>query len=284
MGAGHLNAARAFQQFDPGKFNNTGTTTIPTRGWDYSQTDGTNDVRKYVFADTLQGGSFISITLACDRVVLFNDEGGTAGEYDIGDTFDPWTDPTPPADDVINDLDLYLVPAGATSTDDAIAASLSNDSTIEHLFFQIPTTGNYEFWVEQFDAEFGAQLYAAAWWALPANVVFPPGDYNHDMIVNAQDYNVWRGGFGNSVTAGTGADGNGNGVIDSADYVIWRNNVTAGSGSSLASVPEPRGLILLAAASVLMGCRRVSFQTQHLIGLAQFCGTGCALAFFAATH
>ncbi len=256
MGAGHLNVGRARTQFDPGKFNNTGTATIPTIGWSYSQTDGTNDLRKYAFADALKGGSFVSITLTWDRVVLFNDEGGTAGEYDIGDTFDPWTDPTPPADDVINDLDLYLVPAGATDTSDAIAASLSSDSTIDHLFFQIPTTGNYEFWVEQFDSEFGAQPFAAAWWAHPATLVLPPGDYNGDQIVDAQDYNVWRGDFGHSVTAGTGADGNGNGVIDAGDYVVWRNNLSAGSGSSLASVPEPSGLVLLVVASLLLHRRR----------------------------
>ena len=260
MGAGHLNVGRARTQFDPGKFNNTGTTTIPTVGWDYTQTDGAGDLRKYEFADTLQGGSFVSITLAWDRVVLFNDENGTPGEYDIGDTFDPWTDNIPPADDVINDLDLYLVPAGATSTDDAIAASLSYDSTMEHLFFQIPTTGSYEFWVDQFDSEFGAQPFAAAWWARLATLVLPPGDYNGDQIVDAQDYTFWRGDFGDSVTAGTGADGNGNSIIDAADYVIWRNNLGsgAGTGSGDSAVPEPctSGFILIAVGVIASFHRR----------------------------
>ena len=73
------------------------------------------------------------------------------------------------------------------------------------------------------------------------------GDFNHDGHVDAQDYNVWQSSFGSSVDTGTGADGNGNGVIDAADYVVWRNNpVAASSGSSLAAVPEPRGLLLMA--------------------------------------
>ncbi len=255
MGAGHLNAGRAFEQFDPGEFDSEDTAIVPEIGWDYSLTDGADDINKYVFADALQGGSFISITLAWDRVVLFNDENATPGEYDIGDTFDPWTDNISPADDVINDLDLYLLPAGATDINDAIAASLSNDSTIEHLFFQIPTTGNYEFWVNQFDAEFGSQVYAAAWWARSATLILP-GDYNGDQIVDAQDYNVWRANFGEPISPGTGADGNGDGTIDAADYVVWRKNLdTAGSGTG-AQVPEPSSLLILVAALCVACTRR----------------------------
>lgn len=77
------------------------------------------------------------------------------------------------------------------------------------------------------------------------------------MIVDAQDYTAWRGAFGGTVTPGTGADGSGNGVIDAADYVIWRDHLSAGAGTgSLAAVPEPSGLALLVAASVLLGYRR----------------------------
>ena len=41
--------------------------------------------------------------------------------------------------------------------------------SVEHIFFQIPETGEYEFWVRQFDATAGGgfQQYAAAWWAVP---------------------------------------------------------------------------------------------------------------------
>lgn len=83
------------------------------------------------------------------------------------------------------------------------------------------------------------------------------GDYKGDQVVDAQDYTVWRGGFGTSVTAGTGADGNGNGVIDAADYVIWRKGLAgAGSGASLASVPEPSAFALCALIGGLAVCWR----------------------------
>ena len=84
------------------------------------------------------------------------------------------------------------------------------------------------------------------------------GDYNGDSVVDAQDYNVWRGGFGTSVTADTDADGNGDGIINSADYVIWRKNCTAGSGSSLAFVPEPSAIALAVVGLLICGVKRRS--------------------------
>lgn len=75
------------------------------------------------------------------------------------------------------------------------------------------------------------------------------GDYDHNGIVDNADYNVWRQNVG---TTNSAADGNQNGVVDAADYVIWRNNrgaslpgTAAGAGSSAAaSVPEPSTALL----------------------------------------
>ena len=78
----------------------------------------------------------------------------------------------------------------------------------------------------------------------------PTGDYNADGVVDAADYVVWRKTSGQGATPpGSGADGNANGTIDSGDYDFWRSkfgNVVpgAGSGSNL-SVPEPSSLSLL---------------------------------------
>jgi hypothetical protein len=211
-------------------------------------TTGMGDINRYRFAGELLGGSFISITLAWDRSVEFLSDTLPMGQYNAGDTFKQYVDDgvNPPDDSVINDLDIILVPKFGSASQ-TIALSDSTVGTLEHLFFQIPTTGEYEFWVKQFDQEsFSAnQNYGVAWWALSALPSNPPGDYNGDQVVDAQDYNFWRARVGMSVTPGTGADGNNNGVIDAGDYVVWRKSLNAGSGSSLASVPEPSAMCLM---------------------------------------
>ncbi len=70
------------------------------------------------------------------------------------------------------------------------------------------------------------------------------GDFNGDNTIGSNDYAKWRADFGKFVARGNGADGNNNGVIDSADYVVWRNALTLGIGSALA-VPEPSTLALI---------------------------------------
>ncbi|MEX0610540.1 MAG: autotransporter-associated beta strand repeat-containing protein [Pirellulales bacterium] len=77
--------------------------------------------------------------------------------------------------------------------------------------------------------------------------VLLPGDYNEDGVVDAADYIVWRktlGQFGFALAA----DGNGNNEVDPGDYNIWRAHFgeTAGAGahvdstsSARSAVPEP---------------------------------------------
>jgi hypothetical protein len=75
------------------------------------------------------------------------------------------------------------------------------------------------------------------------------GDYNGDGVVNAADYTVWRNSLGQTVTPGSGADGSSNGVIDTDDYTFWKGRFGATSGSAAlgsASVPEPSSALCLA--------------------------------------
>jgi hypothetical protein len=57
------------------------------------------------------------------------------------------------------------------------------------------------------------------------------GDYDRNGAVATPDYNLWSASFGQSVGANMGADGNGDAVIDAADYVLWRKLFGAAPGS-----------------------------------------------------
>jgi T5SS/PEP-CTERM-associated repeat protein len=91
-------------------------------------------------------------------------------------------------------------------------------------------------------------------------VVAVAGDYNHNGIVDAADYIIWRRMLGQTGT-GLAADGNGNGQIDSGDFDVWRAHFgqTAGSGSGVstnATVPEPASALMLLVGLLAMCSRR----------------------------
>ena len=48
------------------------------------------------------------------------------------------------------------------------------------------------------------------------------GDYDGNAVVDDADRMHWRASFGLAVPPGTGADGNGDGMVDTADFVVWR--------------------------------------------------------------
>ena len=87
------------------------------------------------------------------------------------------------------------------------------------------------------------------------------GDYNQNGDVDAADYILWRKTLGSSVANYSGADGDGDGVVDQDDYGVWRAHFGqtlpppgAGSGASSASASAalfaPVGEAQIAAASL----------------------------------
>ena len=87
------------------------------------------------------------------------------------------------------------------------------------------------------------------------------GDYNRNGVVDAADYIIWRNTL-NQSGANLPADGSGNSLVDANDYTIWRSNfgktATSGSGGELATggVPEPGGHLLLLIAAMTTAQRR----------------------------
>lgn len=87
------------------------------------------------------------------------------------------------------------------------------------------------------------------------------GDFNADGVVDAADYTVWRDNLGAADETALNGNGNGADGVDSADYALWKANFgnTSGAGAgSRASVPEPTSitLLLLSLAAVCGAARR----------------------------
>jgi hypothetical protein len=79
-------------------------------------------------------------------------------------------------------------------------------------------------------------------------VADPPGvhgDFNSNGVVDGADYVVWRNSMGSFTDLR--ADANGSLHIDQADYIHWRNAFgnTSGSGTGQAAIPEPATMVLL---------------------------------------
>lgn len=154
MGVGHLNGFRAYQQFSAGQWNPS--QPVPVLGWDY-RTIATNNDIEYIISQPLRKNSFVSITLVWDRLVELNDK-NINKRYDKGETF---------RDRGLNDLDLYLVEAKNSTQKNHVCASTSKIDNIEHIFCQVPASGEYKIRVK-YNRQINEpiQPFALAWWTL----------------------------------------------------------------------------------------------------------------------
>jgi hypothetical protein len=79
-----------------------------------------------------------------------------------------------------------------------------------------------------------------------------PGDFNRDGMVDSADYVVWRDTF--EQTGNLAADANEDNIVDADDYALWRTNFGRSSSASIsarhAAVPEPGSLVLILTAGV----------------------------------
>ncbi|MGL4618631.1 MAG: S8 family serine peptidase, partial [Chroococcidiopsis sp.] len=156
IGAGQLNAFRAYEQFKAGQWQSL--QPVPALGWNYHQLKA-NSAEDYVLAAPLKQGSYVAITIVWDRFVELRDKNQNS-EFDLGEDF---------RDRGLNNLDLYLLNADSNAAASNICTSTSEVDSIEHIFCPVPTTGNYKIRV-QFRQQVNqpSQPYAIAWWTVPA--------------------------------------------------------------------------------------------------------------------
>jgi hypothetical protein len=117
-------------------------------------------------------------------------------------------------------------------------------------------------------------------------------DFNADGIVDAADYLVWRKSFGADVTPGTYGDGNGDGVVNESDFAVWRQNYgravraryvpETGDGAQASTVPEPCASSFLALALLTISACRL---VRRLPVFVVACGLAvCATPFVGRAH
>jgi hypothetical protein len=154
LGAGQLNAFRAYQQFSPGQYHPTAP--VPAIGWDY-RTVASGVYRDYQIDRPLAEGSWVAITLAWDRMVELADLNHNQ-EYDVGEEF---------RDRGLNQLDLYLLPAEENRIDRSLWSSTSSVDSIQHIFHQVRDAGKYKIRVHfRKTVNVPNQAYALAWWTV----------------------------------------------------------------------------------------------------------------------
>jgi hypothetical protein len=135
----------------------------------------------------------------------------------------------------------------------------SGTDTIDLLGLTVPagklTVGNTYTWKVRYEDNYGDWSSYSAPTSLTTALL---GDYNNNGVVDAADYVLWRSNQGTSNVLANDAIG---GRIGAAQYDQWRAHFgqTAGSGAGAiasAAVPEPASAVMLMFAAVVQGLWR----------------------------
>jgi hypothetical protein len=199
----------------------------------------------------LPGGDLLIVSMFANEIHRYSSSGAYLGVFATIEPVPPPVDVTNYPSDIAFDADGNIVVAvlGATNPPDnrgQILRYALNEGSVAGTLVDVVV-----------DAY--PPIGSVAWIPSPDALT---GDYNSDDAINGLDFDKWRSAFGKWVATGGGADGAGNGVIDAADYVVWRKALSAGTiDGSITAVPEPGAAIVALAALLLVSdWRRMRFR------------------------
>jgi hypothetical protein len=233
-----------------GHISGSSVTTAQFVGWRF-QINAALDVDRiggHLLSDPNSPGGVFAALVALDSITAVpHGAPFTAGETIATAVFQPAF----PSDEIEVPLTAALQPGSYALVFGTGLFGASGAGALPNFDDQpdIPPTdiSSYIFWSRPFQGlpfEWRQNLASHMRFVVDAHVPIP-GDYNHDGIVDMDDYNVWRSDFGSETNLV--ADGNGNNIVDAADYIVWRGHLGDNSGGTgtLDSVPEPSTFVLL---------------------------------------
>ncbi len=133
-------------------------------------------------------------------------------------------------DQILTNLDIYLMPAASENLNSAIEWSSSSVDSVEHIFWNIQTPGEYKLVVVNNGGLGEPEEYGLAWRF--GNSV-TPGDFDEDGDVDGRDFMEWQ-------------RGNSPDPLGSSDLGDWQSNYGNPLVATSQSVPEPHSCLLLA--------------------------------------
>jgi hypothetical protein len=188
-----------------------------------------------------------------------NYPGKPVGSNSIGPAFTSLTSPQDIAwatGDAFNDAAWATAARMLSGTFAAGATPSFFTGSSGNIFTSVPPT----------NTQLGAEAQATAITTIVRTNFAPAvqsADYNHNGIVDAPDYVLWRKTLGQpAAPSGSGADGSNDGMVNPADYTLWAAHFGnpmgsgAGGGLSTTTVPEPASAALLTISALLIFARR----------------------------
>jgi hypothetical protein len=205
VGAGRMNLDRAFDQYVAGTGNVAGDAggIVQATGWDFGRVSAASPNNDYFIDADLLTGTKLTVTLDwfVDRALTINY--ATNSFNASNQSFDNL------------DLEIWSVVGGAFTT--LKARSISTVNNVEHLFYDIASSGRYGLrvkWVgESYDLVGDANFedYGLAWSATALSIA---GDFNRTGVVDASDIDLLLGNLGGNASI---YDLNGDSLVTSLD-------------------------------------------------------------------